>query len=72
MHILNKNAYDLANVSIGIYTNGEAEEELDKLKAITYNLENGKVVETKLDVKSNVFKDKIDKNLVVKNLLSQM
>ncbi|MGB3006647.1 MAG: transglutaminase domain-containing protein, partial [Chitinophagaceae bacterium] len=66
VHILNKNAYDLANVSIGIYTNGEAEEELDKLKAITYNLENGKVVETKLDVKSNVFKDKIDKNLVVK------
>ena len=39
---------------------------MDKLRAVTYNLENGKVVETKLDVKSNVFKDKIDKNRVVK------
>ena len=42
------------------------EEELESVKAYTYNLENGKVVETKLDVKSGVFKDKISKNLVVK------
>lgn len=66
IHILNKNAYDLANVSISLYTNGDEEEQLEKLKAVTYNLEDGKLVETKLDVKSNVFKDKIDKNLVVK------
>lgn len=65
-HILNKNGYDIGNVEIGLYTNGELEEELENLKAVTYNLENGKVVETKLEIKSAVFKDKINKNLVVK------
>ncbi len=43
-HILNKNGYDIANVEIRIYTDGRAEEELQSLKAVTYNLENGKVV----------------------------
>lgn len=72
MHILNKNGYDAANVSISLYADGDAEEELNKLKAVTYNLENGKVVETKLDVKASVFKDKISKNRVVKNSPSRM
>lgn len=66
VHILNKNGYDVSNVEIPLYTDGSAEEELNKLKAVTYNLENGKVVETKLDTKSGVFADKISKNLVVK------
>ena len=66
VHILNKNGYDLGNVSIRLFSNGDDEEKLDRLKAVTYNLENGKVVETKLDVKEGVFKDKIDKNWVVK------
>lgn len=65
-HILNKNGYDVANVSISLYTSGNAEESLDKLRAVTYNLENGKVVETKLDVKGSVFEDKIDKRWKVK------
>ncbi|MEO7984446.1 MAG: transglutaminase domain-containing protein [Bacteroidota bacterium] len=65
-HILNKNGYGIGDVEIPLYTNGSAEEELENLKAVTYNLENGKVVETKLDVKTAVFKDKINKNLVVK------
>lgn len=65
-HILNKNGYDIGNVSIGLYTQGDGEEELDNLKAVTYNLEDGKVVQTKLEVKSAVFKDKINKNLIIK------
>jgi hypothetical protein len=64
--ILNKNGYDLADVTIPIYDDGRNEEELASLKAVTYNLENGKVVETKLDVKGAVFKDKIRKNLTIK------
>lgn len=66
VHILNKNGYDVADVSIGLYSEGEDEEILEKVKAVTYNLENGKVVETKLDVKANIFKDKLNKNIVIK------
>ena len=65
IHILNKNGYDAANVEIGIYSSGSMEEDLQGLKAVTYNLENGKVVETKLE-KSGIFKDVISKNLNVK------
>ncbi|MDP4265229.1 MAG: DUF3857 domain-containing protein [Bacteroidota bacterium] len=65
--ILNKNGYDAADVTIPLYTNGEGgEEELEVLKATTYNLENGRVVETKLDVKNSLFRDKINKNFVRK------
>ena len=66
VHILNKNGYDIAQVDIGLFTDGESEEKLTSLKAVTYNLESGKVVETKLDTKSGVFKDKINKNLLIK------
>jgi transglutaminase-like putative cysteine protease len=66
IHILNKNGYDAANVAINLYADGKDEESLDKLKAVTYNLENGKVVATKLDTKSGVFKDKMDNHRVIK------
>lgn len=65
VHILNKNGYDISKVEIPIYRVDEAEEELTSIKAVTYNLENGKVVETKLDPKS-IFKEKISKKKVVK------
>lgn len=64
-HILNKNGYDLADVSIALYTNEQDEEKVSKLKAVTYNLENGKVIETKLDARTGLFKDKINKNWLV-------
>ncbi len=66
IHILNKNGYEMSNVSISLYSDGDDEEVLDKVKATTYNLENGKVVENKLDVKGNIFKDKVSKNWLVK------
>ncbi|HYM95341.1 MAG TPA: DUF3857 domain-containing protein, partial [Chitinophagaceae bacterium] len=66
VRILNKNGYDAANVEIPLYNSGDAEEQLNNLKAETYNLENGKVEETKLDTKSAVFKDVIDKNHLIK------
>jgi transglutaminase-like putative cysteine protease len=65
VHILKKSSYELADVQIPLYTDGHNEEELQGLKAYTYNLENGKVVETKLE-KSGVFQDKLSKNHLVK------
>ena len=61
-HIINKNGYDVGDIEIRLYNNGTSEEELQGLKAVTYNLENGKVVETKLDSKSGVFTDKKSKS----------
>lgn len=61
MKILNKNGFKVADVEIPLYTSGNAEEKVDGLKAVTYNLENGKVVETRLDDKS-VFTDNMSKH----------
>lgn len=58
--ILNKNGLDAATFAIRLYYTTGAEEKLDKLKATTYNLENGLVSESKLDGAS-IFKDKISK-----------
>lgn len=66
IRIVNKNGYDAANVQIPLYTNGSATEELKGLKAVTYNLVNGKVVESKLDMETGIFKDNISKNIIVK------
>lgn len=65
IHILNKNAYSLGDIQIPLYDDGSYEAKLTSLKASTYNLENGKVVETKLD-KGNVFKERLDKNYSLK------
>ncbi len=62
--IINRNGLDAANIEIPLYTDGNSEEKLSGLKAYTYNIEGGKVIETKLDGGS-VFKDKISKKLVV-------
>ncbi|MEP7374206.1 MAG: DUF3857 domain-containing protein [Chitinophagaceae bacterium] len=64
--IMNKNGYDIANVEITLYSDGSSEQELVSLKAVTYNMENGKMVETKLDTREAVFKDRINKHWRVK------
>ncbi len=65
IRILKKSAYDEANVTIYLHQEGNQEERVSNLKAVTYNLEDGKVVETKLESRS-VFTDKRDKNTIVK------
>lgn len=65
LKIINKNAFDAATVKVYLYTDGHDEEKLTDLKGYTYNLENGKVVATKLD-NGSVFKDKIDKSFSAK------
>jgi hypothetical protein len=63
--ILNKKAFDdLATVHIWLYKPADDPEMLDKLSASTYNLENGQVVETKLDKKS-FFEDRQNKEFVI-------
>lgn len=65
VHILNKSAYDEATVEVPLYVDGTEEEKLEDVKAVTYNLEGGKVVETKLE-RSNLFTEKKDKNHILK------
>lgn len=65
IRILNKNGYEEANVYIRLYKDGAFEDKLGDIKAVTYNMENGKVVETKLD-KKEIFEDKINKKWTVK------
>lgn len=65
VHILSKAAYDEATVEIPLYTSGTEEERLEEIKAVTYNLDGDKVVESRLE-KANVFAEKRNKNLLVK------
>lgn len=59
IRLLNKNAFDLATVEIDLFGKNESAQKLDDLDVCTYNLENGKVVVTKLD-KGSLFKDRGD------------
>jgi hypothetical protein len=63
--ILHKQGFNAANIEIPLYSSGTSVEKIEGLKAVTYNLENGKVTETKLDDKS-IFTDKISRNWVEK------
>jgi Domain of Unknown Function with PDB structure (DUF3857) len=65
VHILKKGAYSYADIEIPLYKSGGGEEELSSIKAVTYNLENGKILEVKLE-KSGIFTDKLDKNYTLK------
>ncbi|MEP6583246.1 MAG: DUF3857 domain-containing protein [Ginsengibacter sp.] len=64
MKIINKNGFDIATVTIPLYvSDNNKAEKLSNLDAYTYNLENGKIVETKVD-KSSVFTEKHSKNWI--------
>ncbi|MBK5280413.1 MAG: DUF3857 and transglutaminase domain-containing protein [Bacteroidia bacterium] len=62
--IFTKEGLDHANFSIPLYHSGNSDEKLSGLKAVTYNLENGKVIETKLK-NDAIFKEKQDANVDV-------
>lgn len=64
IHILNKNGFDAANVTIPLYFDPSGKEKVLSLKASTYNLEgDGKTVAvTKLNTKQDVFQDKVSEN----------
>lgn len=58
-HILNDNGYDEANVEVRLYGAGD-QEAITKFRGTTYNLENGKVVESKIS-RSALIKDRVDR-----------
>src|SRR5579863_1681803 len=56
IRILKRTGFDAATIMIPLYKSGIVIEKISGLKASTYTLEDGKVVETKLDSKS-IFTD---------------
>ncbi|WP_290791903.1 DUF3857 domain-containing protein [Flavihumibacter sp. UBA7668] len=65
--IVDKNGIDAGQFLIPLFssTNNDMKEEIRKFNGVTYNLENGKVVETKLDG-DQVFTEKVTKNITAK------
>ena len=59
--IYNKEGFDYATHEIDLFKSGSARETVTKIKAFTYNIENGKIVETTLD-KDQIFKNEVRYN----------
>jgi hypothetical protein len=58
--IYNKEGFDWATKKINYYNSSNSKEKINSLKAITYNLENNKIEETKLN-KKDVFDEELNK-----------
>lgn len=64
--VVSKLGYDLADFEIGLYNNNKgAEENLDNIKAATYNMVNGKVEISKMTSDAK-FSSRLDKNRIIK------
>lgn len=59
--VLTKDGLTWGDFSIPLYKSGSSEEKLTGLKAVTYNLEDGKVVESKLK-NEGIFREDVDLN----------
>jgi hypothetical protein len=62
--ILKKSAVSLADISIRLYKKNQKKEDLRELKAVTYNLVDGKIVKTKLD-NDNIYRSEADNYITV-------
>src|SRR5690349_21346335 len=60
--IIKKEGLSWADASIPLYSSGTDDERISTLKASTYNLENGKIVETKM-AKDGRFKEKFNRTI---------
>ena len=65
--IFKQEAYDLANIQILYTAIGYGSQRITDIKASCYNLENGKLVETKL-ADDNIFDEKLTKRINVKKV----
>ncbi len=61
--IIKRTGFEAATIALRLYTSSSESEKILNLRASTYNLEDGKVVEAKLDSKS-IFTDKISKDVI--------
>ena len=59
--IYNKEGFDKATVTVNLFKSRSSKERISKIKAYTYNLENNKIVETKLE-KNQVFENEYSYN----------
>lgn len=59
--IYNKEGFSKATITLNLFKSGSSRERVGKIKAYTYNLENGKVVKTELD-KNQVFRSEFSYN----------
>jgi hypothetical protein len=59
--ILKKDGLQWADFEIPLYKSGSSDEKVSGLKGVTYNLENGKIVETKVK-NENIFRESVNKN----------
>ncbi len=66
IHILRNPAFDRATVTIDLYVDGDNQERLSKINAVTYLEEGGKLVEQKLNLRSDVYSEKVSRNLIRK------
>ncbi len=62
--ILTKEGLGWADVSIPLYYSGSSEEAIRNLKAASYNLQDGKIVESKMS-NDGVFKEKFNRNFKI-------
>ncbi len=66
IRLLKKPAFDLATIRFHMYVTSNIQQQLENLKATTYNISNGAVVATNLD-KKDIFQEKSDdKHVAVK------
>lgn len=64
--IINKNGYDYANHTIGLYkSNSQSKETLDNMSAATYNMVDGVMKTDKID-KDSKFTEEVNKNVIQK------
>ena len=61
--VLTKEGLEWATVAIPLHHNGSTDEKITMLKASTFNLENGKIVETRLK-NDGMFKEEVNENQI--------
>ncbi|MBK8881335.1 MAG: DUF3857 domain-containing protein [Bacteroidales bacterium] len=69
--IFKKSAFRLADFKFSLYESGASKEKITDLKAVTYNLVDGKVVKTKLD-NDNIFEEKSNNYYIEKFAFPQV